>query len=54
MKNQRGYIGMDLSAIIPGILIVGIVAGVVIAYVVPFLWSFVWDFLKPVIHNFTS
>lgn len=47
-RTQRGY--YDPGAIVPALLIFGVVMGVVVAYGVPWLWGLV----KPLLHAITA
>ena len=47
-RAQRGY--YDPGAIVPALLIAGVVMGVVVAYGLPWLWAVI----KPFLHAITA
>ena len=49
-NKQRGYINIDIPAIITVVLVIGAAIGAVFAYLVP--W--VWGYIKPLIHMLTA
>ena len=50
MKNQNGYIDIDLGAIFAGCLVIGAVLGIAVWPVI----GWVWPYVKAFIHGITA
>lgn len=54
MKNQDGYINLDLGGVLIAAIVVGTVVGVVFSALAYLVLPWAWELLKPLIHGWTA